>query len=181
MEEVWKPIVGWEGLYDVSNLGRIRNAKTKYIRSPNINADGYEWLTLTKYINKKKKLVWFTVHSLVARTFLPNPLGLEEVDHKDRNKTNNVVDNLEWVTRSENQKRVGTDKAKGKRVPVAQYTLEGELVSMYRSAHQAMRITGVNQGGILKCAKGFQHRKTAGGFIWKFVTEEEYEKFFYKK
>ena len=176
MEEIWKPVVGWEGRYEVSNLGNVRNCRTGKLRSFNLTPEGYEWLTLTRYEDHKRTQKWYTVHSLVANAFLPNPSGLPEIDHKDGNRVNNKVDNLEWVTRSENQRRARSGGSKGPRQPVAQYTEDGKLVAVYRSMYEAYKVTGIAKATIYKVVIGMRHRKTAGGYVWKKLEEEEYER-----
>ena len=100
MEEIWKDINGYEGLYQISNLGNIRS----YIRNRNKNLkynktkDNYQRITLTKEKTKKSYLV----HRLVAQAFVPNPLLKKQVNHKDFDVCNNRADNLEWVTAREN-------------------------------------------------------------------------------
>lgn len=102
--EIWKDIPGYEGLYQASNMGRIRSLKFRHIDRIHImclgkRTDGY----LCVGLSKNGKVTSKTVHRLVALTFLPNPNGYEMVNHKDENKRNNRVDNLEWCTRSYNQ------------------------------------------------------------------------------
>lgn len=101
MEEIWKDIDGYDGLYKVSNLGRIMSfhrGKTKLLSLTNKNEKGYLKLTLCK--NGKQKT--YKVHRLVANAFLPNENEYNELNHKDGNKLNNCVSNLEWITHKEN-------------------------------------------------------------------------------
>lgn len=91
-DEIWKPVVGYEGLYEVSNLGKIRNIKLNKYKSPTKTSNGYMRIGLNK--NGDGKL--FFVHRLVADAFLSNPDNLPCINHKDEDKTNNSVDNLEW-------------------------------------------------------------------------------------
>lgn len=179
MEEIWKPVVGWEDKYEVSNLGQVRNKNTEKIRKLNLTPDGYQWLTLTRHDDGVRLTQWYSVHQLVAQAFLPNPLGLEEIDHIDHCRTNNVVTNLEWVTRNENQRRCPNLTRKHP-VPVAQYTEDGEFVAAYKSATEAYKITGINYASILRCARGVRHRKSAGGYKWELIGEEDYERYFNK-
>lgn len=96
MLEQWKPVVGYEGFYEVSNLGNIRNSNGRILKPANIG--GYFSIMLTK--NKASR--FFRVHRLVAIAFIPNPSGLPIVNHKDENPLNNAADNLEWCTQGYN-------------------------------------------------------------------------------
>lgn len=101
MEEIWKDIEGYGGLYQVSNLGRIKSFKQnklgKILRMQ-ITHDGYYTVGLSKDNYSKQ----CKVHRLVAKAFIPNTNNLLEINHKDKNKLNNNVDNLEWCTRQYN-------------------------------------------------------------------------------
>ena len=110
MIEEWRPIEGYEGLYEVSNTGQVRSldryVKNNYsyrlqkgkVLSPEKNKDGY--LLVSLCCNGKQNLR--TVHRLVAQAFIPNPNNLPQVNHKDENKSNNRVDNLEWCDQAYN-------------------------------------------------------------------------------
>lgn len=122
MEEIWKDIEGYEGLYQVSNLGRVKSlnyakqGKEKILKD-RISATGYKRVNLSKSGERKT----YYVHRLVAETFIPNPNGYSEVNHKDENKSNNNIDNLEWCTSKYNS-NYGTrnerqsEKMKGRRL-----------------------------------------------------------------
>lgn len=101
MDEIWKDIKGYNGHYQVSNLGKIKSFKRcpqgKLLKT-NIDCDGYETVSLT--LNKKPRK--YKVHRLVAIAFLDNTNNLTEINHKDKNKLNNKVDNLEWCSRRYN-------------------------------------------------------------------------------
>ena len=158
--EIWKPVVGYEGLYEVSDLGRVRSLN--YHRSGKVRVlkyktdkDGYKFVILCKDGKYKS----FRVHRLVALAFIPNPDNLPCINHKDENKTNNCVENLEWCTRRYN---VEYSLAK----PVNQYTLDGILVREWPSTNEVERQTGWSCGNISKCCNN--KRKTAHGFIWRY-------------
>lgn len=107
--EIWKDVAGYEGLYQISTLGRIKSLKRKKgkadkIRVHNITRTGYHIIDL--YKNNKCK--YFSVHRLVALAFIPNPLNKSEVNHIDGNKSNNNLTNLEWNTRAENTDHAST-------------------------------------------------------------------------
>lgn len=186
MEELWKDVKGYEGLYQVSSLGRVKamakqsvdTLGRKYIReerilSPRESAQtGYPQLNLSK--NGEVKT--FPVHRLVAEAFLPNPNNLPCINHKDESRNNNRVENLEWCTYRYNN-IYGTASWRRKNsliryadensTPVIQYTLDGEIVRVYKSVVDAERTLGMQKGsGIGQCCNRKLH--TAYGFIWRF-------------
>lgn len=181
--EIWKPIPGYEGSYEVSNLGRVRSVdryiltkngkvfKKGVIRKPKEDEDGYLRVNLSK--NGKKKEMF--VHRLVAITFIDNPNNLPVVNHKDGNKKNNTVENLEWCTRSENDKhafKLGLRKPTcgGTSKKVAKIDSKtNKIISVYKSMSEAARENGVTYQLISYCANG--KYKTAKGFKWAFVDE----------
>ena len=174
MQEIWKDIEGYEGLYKISNLGRIMsfrdNPRSKqkgpHLLNPSILNKGYEHVTLYRSPSDRKH---FLVHVLVAKTFLPNPNNYPCVNHKDEVKTNNCADNLEWCTYGYNNSygtaRIRIRKAKSKKV--SQYTMNGEWLATYFNAETAAKlINGVTATSIHNCCKG----KTdySKGYIWKY-------------
>ena len=188
MNEIWKEIEGYEGKYEVSNLGNVRSLK--YARSNKVKLlkqasdHGYKRVNLFK--NGKRKSHW--VHRLVAIAFLPNPNNLPQVNHKDENKTNNRMDNLEWCTikynmnygtRNERQskslsKRM-TGKYKGKDSPNAKsilmYDREGNFIRRFDCIGDANEYFGKARycSAINKCLKG--RNKTAYGYIFKYAEK----------
>ncbi len=182
--EVWKDIPGYEGFYQASSFGRIRSVDRTIqcadsirtykgrILKPDKKKNGYLEVALNKQGNRKQHLV----HRLVAITFIDNPKGLLVVNHKDEDKENNSIGNLEWCSQSYNnnygeghQNRrinspIGVIKKLAK--PVVQYSLDGDFIAEYYSAMEAGRQTGVSQGGISECCNGKQ--KTAYGYIWRY-------------
>jgi len=180
MGEIWIPVAGYEGVYEVSNYGRIRSVnhftQTKCgsakmspgrILSQN-RASDYCTVTLCKDGIRNTR----AVHRIVATAFIDNPNGLPCVNHKDENKRNNASSNLEWCDRSYNVnygtalERAKPKMAYAKKKPVAQY-LHGELIATYKSLNDASSISGVDAGHIGHCCNG--KRKTAGGYQWAFI------------
>lgn len=174
--EVWKDIQGYEGFYQVSNLGRIKSlsrpisngkwiriSKEK-IRKLQRHKQGYMMVGLEK--NGKKKLC--TVHRLVAEAFIPNPECLPEVNHKDENQSNNHVGNLEWCTRKYNVNYgTGTERrALTRSKPVMQIGKCHSVVSRFSSISAAGRMTGYNPRRICACCRGLIH--SAYGYLWKY-------------
>ena len=177
-EEIWKDIKGFENKYQISNLGNLRNSNTNNTLKFRKSSRGY--LTIT--IRKKSKVYCYLVHRLVAETFLPNPNNYPQVNHIDGNKSNNIVDNLEWCTASNNQKhayRIGlhvNDTQKMKRMneksklkikkKVIQYDLNGNIINEFESLKDAEFQTKIKYQYISNCCRG--KTKTAGKFIWKY-------------
>ena len=187
--EIWKTAVYdgeiYEGLYKVSNLGRIlslnyRNTGKAELMNISKTKKGYLQVTLSK--NKEKKTC--KVHRLVAETFLPNPENLPEVNHIDEDKTNNFVflnedgsvdkkkSNLEWKnhrdncnhgTRNERTAKANTNGIRSK--PVIQLTLDAEFVREWSSTNECGR-NGFNQSNVVNCCNG--KRKTHKGFRWMY-------------
>ena len=98
MRIIWKDIAGYEGLYQISNIGTVYSVRYKRFRKPKTDKCGYEVVGLCK----DGKTRWFSIHRLVASALIPNPCGFPEVNHIDGNKQNNWVDNLEWCDHSAN-------------------------------------------------------------------------------
>ena len=159
-QEIWKPVVGYEGLYEISNLGRIFSVK-KSIMMRFYDHHGYSRLKLTK----AGKETDFAVHRLVADAFIPNPQNLPFINHKDYNRSNNAVENLEWCTAWYNS-NYSLSK------PVAQYTKCGKLVAIYLSAKLAAKHTGIDDSTIGCVVTGIRGR-TGGGFVWKFADDAD--------
>ena len=170
MEEIWKNIDGYEGLYQVSNLGRVkslnyRRTGKERILKPGTDKGGYLYVFL--YKNGKQKP--FSIHRLVAKAFIPNPNKKPEVNHKDEDKTNNCLTNLEWMTRKDNL-NYGTHNermAKTKSKSVIQYSLKGEFIRKWPSVIQIERNLGFLSSNISQCCN--EKNKSSYGYIWKFV------------
>lgn len=159
--EIWKDIAGYEGKYQVSNRGRVKSLnynRTGQERILKVGNVGNGYLGVILYKNGKIKRC--KIHRLVTTAFIPNPDNLPEVNHKDKNKTNNCVDNLEWCTTQYN-----IDYSKSKQV-IGIHKVTG-LILEFSSTMEAERITNIPNGNISKCCKG--RRKSAGGYIWMYT------------
>lgn len=108
--EIWKDVIGYEGYYEVSNLGRVRNYRTKVIKSQNIQTSG-KYLQVSLWKNNQEKRC--LVHRLVGQAFIANPYNLPQINHLDKNDLNNIESNLEWVTCSQNHKHAFANGRKG--------------------------------------------------------------------
>lgn len=185
MEEIWKDIKGYETLYQVSNLGRIKRLPRVVIRSDgrrrtfyesiskgHLNSDGYYITNLTKNGIMKHKLV----HRLVAEAFLPNPNHYPVIHHIDTNKANERVDNLMWCSYSFNTKhsyefeghRLPMKGVFGKdnphSIPIVQISLQGDMLAHFVNTEEAARKLNVNHANITACIK--KRKKTAYGYLW---------------
>ena len=165
-EEIWCPIKGYEGLYEVSDQGRVRSLKSgkERILKPQRNTCGY--LKFCLYKNGEHKM--YLVHRLVAQTFIPNPNNLPEVNHKDEDKTNNKVSNLEFCDKKYNINYGTRNQMVSMKLskPVLQYTKSGEFVREWKSIMDVQRNLGYYSQNISQCCTG--KRKSANGYIWKF-------------
>lgn len=172
--EIWKDVPGYAGLYQVSNYGRIKSLSRKIVRnnkSVNIGniimsqsiSNKYYSVMLYKDNTKKRYLV----HRLVAAAFIPNQENFSQVNHKDENKLNNHVDNLEWYTsKYNNNYKNKVEKCASKhRKSINQYDKKGNFINSFNSGLEASILTGINVTSISLCRKG--KLKTAGGFIWE--------------
>lgn len=162
MQEEWKDIEGYEGLYKVSSFGRIKSlygGEERIMKQAN-HGHGYLMCALTK----NGKLKSFTVHRLVAKAFIPNPSNLPQVNHIDENKENNRVDNLEWCDGKYNY-FYGNHVAQFCK-KIAQYDLDGNFIQSFQSAKEVERTLGFAQQNISSCCRGKLEK--AYGYKWKF-------------
>ena len=184
MNEIWKPIQGYEGIYEVSSFGRVRSVPREWeqenrhgtlsryridgsIIKPRFNR-GYLSIGLR---TDPKHLKRFQVHRLVAQTFVPNPDNMPQVNHKDEDKTNNRADNLEWCTARYNANygtrpnRIGKSKSKG----IGKFDLQGRLVETYATRQEAAEKENVT----MACMdKRIDFNLKAGGYYYKKLSAE---------
>ena len=172
--EIWKPIPDYSN-YMVSNLGRVKSINwhrgkiEKYIK-PYITHKGYLRIRLTKDAITKQ----FSIHRLVAKTFIPNPDNLPQVNHINEDKTDNRVENLEWCTNEYNHNYGSRNNktAKALSKPVLQFTLDGEFVKRWNSAREIERETGFK---VSECCNG--KLKTSHNYKWGYADNYEKIKF----
>lgn len=186
MEELWKDIKGFEGLYQVSNLGRVRTLNYRMqkgniqIMKQHINKGPYYVVELSNKNQGHSVRTIFYVHRLVASAF-PEICGDyfegAECNHKNENGLDNRVENLEWITTKENnnygtrlKRALATKKRNGKRdVPIIQYNLDGSFVREWKSASIAAEELGFSQGHISSCCTG--KRNICSGYRWKHLKD----------
>ena len=181
--EIWRDIPGYEGLYQVSNLGNVKSLNWKstgreknlYLKPHN---KGYYQVELAK--NGRKKT--FVVHRLVALAFIENPNGFSCINHKDEDKHNNCVENLEWCTASYNvkyslarkQRTTHVSRRKGCRYKgtnsdkhILQIAPDGTIVKEWECPREIFCKTGMSDWSISECCRG--KRKTAYGYKWQYA------------
>lgn len=180
VQEIWKPIDGYEGIYEVSSFGNVRGLKG--LRHPSV-WNQYKVVTLRK--GGETKTVY--VHRLVATAFSPNPLNKPCVNHIDCNKANNRADNLEWCTRQENELHAWAHGLKEKirvtsranaenarrhihnKIPVTQLSENREAIAFWESASDAAKALNIDGSAITKCCRG--KSKRVGGFKWQYTEQ----------
>lgn len=184
MKEIYKDIEGFEGLYQVSNMGNVkslrfnRSTRIQKVLTPINHHTGYQFVHLCK----DKKAHIRMIHVLVAKAFVANPEGKRIVNHLDGNKKNNVASNLEWATYKENTAhaiKIGihnpheNNVPKGKdnyhSKPVLQFTKEGEFVKRWDCMSDAARHIGCNPCMIVNNASG--RTQSAHGYVWRYPTD----------
>ena len=178
-DEVWKPVKDFEGLYEVSKHGRIKSVERTRIgkhggitpvreRVLKQHVDRFGYCRVTLYKDGKRH--YLKSHRVVAMAFIPNADGKPEINHKDGNKTNNDVSNLEWNTALENRRHAyanglnGGEHIKSRRA-VNQYDKDNNLIAAFSSISEAEKKTGIRN--IWMCCN-FKYR-SAGGYVWRYA------------
>ena len=180
--EIWKDIIGYEGLYQVSNFGRVKSLNyNKTEREEIMKAGNNGHLHVVLHKNGKEKT--FLIHQLVANAFLPNPDNKPIVHHIDHNPLNNNVDNLVWLTYEEHAAKHpewGKAAAKVLSKPINQYDLDGNFIKTWYSSYDIQRELGYNHSNITRCCKGgfFSEQRNkwvnvtqAYGYKWEYADE----------
>ncbi len=186
LKEIWKGVHGWEGIYQISNHGRLKSFKGDPFSGrvlSNTNKTG-DYLRCVLCFQERTTSI--SLHRLVAIHFIENPSDKPTVNHKDLNKQNNYFENLEWATYKENNEHAAKIKPQmltgminyNKNIrprTVKQFDLEGKFITSFKTAKIAGIETGVCARNILQVANKTEYkvgktRKQAGGFIWKFAS-----------
>lgn len=173
MIEEWKDVPNYEGLYQVSNFGRVKSfrksskfrCQSEYILKPNVASHGYAEVTLYNKTVRRK----FLVHRLIASVFLPNPNNFPQINHKDENKLNNAVNNLEWCS-AEYNNAYGTARIRKidtVSIPVEQTTYDGKVIAIYRSTRLAAEILDIPRGTLKSAITKHTQCK---GYFWRFSS-----------
>lgn len=184
---IWKGVKGYEGLYEVSDTGLVKSLfRYKKILKPNKMNTGYLSVELFKNGTSKR----MSIHRLVAEAFIPNPNNYPQVNHKDENKQNNNVENLEWCTAkynlnynngqilrhskidysTEERKKIARKNGKAAKKAIIQFSKENEYIAEYENIKQASVKLKINASHISETCKG--KRKSAGGYVWRYKKGE---------
>lgn len=180
-ENGYVDVKDYEGHYMVDARGNVFSLKRNRVMTPCKSNNGY----LQVHLTKDGKMKSFKIHRLVAMAFIPNPYNLPQVNHKDEDKCNNHVDNLEWCTQSYNlnyndgQKRraksrnyedISRKRSNSQSKEVTQYDFDGSIIAVWKNAYVAEK-HGYNRGMINQCCIG--NKKSHRGYIWKYTNSME--------
>ena len=156
-----KDIKNYEGLYAITSCGKVWSYRRKKFLKSATEKNGYLRVDLSKDGEGKS----FLIHRLVAEAYIPNPNNYETVDHIDFDKTNNCVNNLQWMSRSENCRKKRDSRRLGRPKPVRCI----ELNTIYPSAAEAARCLNIDSSLISRVCRG--ERRRTGGYHWEYVKE----------
>lgn len=190
-EEIWKDIRGYEGRYQISNTGKVKSlhyhrGNKERVLIPRCSIRGNTQRYYYVVLSKNNKQHTYYIHRLVAEYFMDNPLKKPYVNHKDGNKHNNDVDNLEWVTPLENNlhayhilgkhpmKGFKYDKSKNSRKVEQWYISEEDYkyhIATYTSIKAAAIINNLHASSIIQCCKNNSWYGQVGGYIWRYADE----------
>lgn len=181
MEEIWKDVIGYEGLYQISSIGNIKGLErlvkglrntdvllSEKSKATRIHKKGYVYTDLCKNGEVKTK----SIHRLVATAFIPNPENKRCVNHKDGNKQNNASDNLEWNTHKENRNHATeTGLWKPRFIVVHQFDLDNNHIREWSSAEEVEQILGIYSANIAKSCKYPYGKFKTGNYYWSYSKE----------
>lgn len=172
--EIWKDIKDYEGLYQISNLGRVKSIKFGKEKILKGSKDKDSYLVVSLYKEGKQKNYY--IHRLVATAFIDNPNNLPQVNHSNEDKTDNRVENLEWCDSKYNINYGSRNErmAKAKSIPILQFNKDGEFIRKWDSAIEVKNELGFDNSHISKCCKG--KLKSVGGFKWRYHYKSLWEK-----
>lgn len=167
MNEIYKDIQGYEGKYQISNLGNVYSLITNKILKPGLTLDGYYQVNL--YKNGVKKHLY--IHRLVAQSFLDNPNNYPIINHKDENPMNNIYSNLEWCDKKYNNNygKCKDKHAKTVSKPINQYDLQDNFIKQWNSMKEASETLKLSRGNICLCCQGIRNK--TGGYRWRYLDE----------
>ena len=177
MREEWRPVKNYEGLYEVSNLGKVKrlerhitcsNGTKRHLREKLFSCKPNKYLGYVNVVLTKKGIkTAHTIHRLVAELFVDNPNNFNVVNHLDEDRANNKAENLEWTTHAKNLSHNGAYQRGREKIKkrIYQYTLDGELVRTYSCAKKVLDY-GFRPNAVAQVCGG--HKKTHYGFIWKY-------------
>lgn len=173
MEEMWKDINGYEGYYKISNYGKVvsipRNGTIKNEKVLKQYKDKYGYLKVILQKNGIKKNKY--IHQLIALAFLNNPNNYSYVNHKDENKLNNNVNNLEWCTQHYNN-NYGTRNnriSKNERIKINQYDLNNNFIKTWNGFIEIKETLKIDISSIIRCCQ--KQYKTSHGYIWRYADK----------
>ena len=163
--EIWKDIKGYEGLYQVSNLGRVKRVTTNRILKSSKHVSGYLMVNLCKNSVTSHQ----RIHRLVAQAFIPNPENKPDVNHIDEDKTNNMVSNLEWSTKKENCNHgTRTERiSKINSIPIIATNLKTGDSREFYGINECARQLELQASNICNVLKG--RRKQTGGYVFEYA------------